>query len=64
MTQESLDLAMSAPIKPRELDEEIAASEWPLPEPRKWKPIRDESLMGRVARIMDATWGFMNWGKW
>jgi hypothetical protein len=27
-------------------------------------PIRDESLMGRAARIMDATWGFCSGGKW
>jgi hypothetical protein len=50
--------------QPKLLDEEIAASEWPLPEPRKWAPIRDESLMGRAARIMDATWGFLGGGRW
>jgi hypothetical protein len=48
------------PSEPSLLDEEIAASEWPLPEPRKWEPVRDESIMGRAARIFDVT----SWWRW
>jgi hypothetical protein len=50
--------------QPKLLDEEIASDSWPLPAPNPWKPIRDESLMGRAARIMDATWGFLGGGRW
>jgi hypothetical protein len=50
--------------QPTLLDEEIATDSWPLPAPNPWTPKRDESMLGRAARMMDATWGFMNWGKW
>jgi hypothetical protein len=47
--------------QPTLLDEEIASDSWPLPAPNPWKPVRDESLMGRAARIMDVTAGWWRW---
>jgi hypothetical protein len=59
MTEFKLDHPEVA--QPKLLDEEIAASKWPLPEPKAWAPIRDESLMGRAARIFDVTAGWWRW---
>jgi hypothetical protein len=65
MTDEAYQRAMFAPItKPLELDCDPTTETWPMPEPRKWTPVRDESMLARAARIMDATWGFLSGGRW
>lgn len=56
MTEESLRAAMSAPIKPYELDEACTTDCWPLPPVKPWEPA-PQSLLDRMARLWDSWWG-------
>lgn len=52
MNPADFDLQPSDIPQPKEVDEELATRDWPMPPARAWAPVpRQESLLERIAEV-------------